>query len=66
MIEELEDVLEHITKEMWQEGELEKARIPFYSLMNHIVGSEHFQVAEKGLKLWSNKFLYEGCFNRHE
>ena len=34
--------------------------------MNHIIGSEHFQVSERGLKLWQNRFLYEGCFNRHE
>ena len=66
MIEELEDVLEHITKEMWQKGDLDGARPGFYSLMNHIVGSEHFLVAEKGLRLWSNKYLYDGCFNRHE
>ncbi|GMI07258.1 hypothetical protein TrLO_g6087 [Triparma laevis f. longispina] len=66
MINELEDILEHITKEMWQEGELAKTRKLFYKLLNHIVGSEHFQVAERGLKLWQNRFLYDGCFNRHE
>ncbi|GMH97321.1 hypothetical protein TrVE_jg4049 [Triparma verrucosa] len=66
MINELEDILEHITKEMWREGELAKTRKLFYKLMNHIVGSEHFQVAERGLKLWQNRFLYDGCFNRHE
>ena len=66
MIGELEDILEHITKEMWQEGELLKTRKLFYKLINHIVGSEHFQVSERGLKLWQNRFLYEGCFNRHE
>ena len=65
MIEELEDILEHISKEMWQEGELAGTRRIVYKLINQIVGSEHFKVSESGLKLWQNKFLYEGCFNRH-
>ena len=65
MIEELEDILEHISKEMWQEGELAGTRRVVYKLINHIIGSEHFKVSESGLKLWQNKFLYEGCFNRH-
>lgn len=30
MIGELEDILEHISKEMWQEGELLKTRKLFY------------------------------------
>eukprot|EP00520_Triparma_pacifica_P001046 CAMPEP_0118652752 /NCGR_PEP_ID=MMETSP0785-20121206/11478_1 /TAXON_ID=91992 /ORGANISM="Bolidomonas pacifica, Strain CCMP 1866" /LENGTH=545 /DNA_ID=CAMNT_0006545275 /DNA_START=174 /DNA_END=1808 /DNA_ORIENTATION=+ len=65
MLEELEDILEHISKEMWQEGELAGTRRLLYKLINQVIGSEHFRVAEKGLQLWQNKFLYEGCFNRH-
>ncbi len=65
MIEELEDILEHLSKEMWQEGDLGGTRKILYRLINNIVGSEHFQVAERGLRLWSNRFLYDGCFNRH-
>ena len=66
MIKELEEILEHIDKQMWKTGELAESRVFLYKMMSKIVGSEHFQVADHGLRLWQNKYLYDGCFNRHE
>ena len=66
MITELEEILEETDKDMWETGDLAQTRPVLYKLVSTIVGSEHFQVAEKGLRMWHNKFLYEGCFSKHD
>ena len=63
LIMELEEVLEHIEMDMWEQPAFDETRKCLFKLIASIINSEHFQVCEKGLKLWDNKFLTDGCLN---
>ncbi len=59
-INELEEIMEFLRAE-----QIEVLKIPLFSCISKLIGSTHFQVAERALFLWNNEMLVNsGCLSK--